>query len=163
MFATAGGPGGTADSPTTVADAPYPSQHLSATDANRLSRSSGGGGGGSGDDDGQPSGSKRWIWIVLFVAIALGLVAWRGLSGKEAAKAPAPAPVQAVAPAPEPPPPPPPPPAPRQLTVAKGDCLWRLSSTHLGDPHAWRRLLEANRGKIQNPDLIFPGQVIELP
>lgn len=168
MFATAGGPSGRDDSPTTVAGAPYPSQHLSATDADRLSRSSGAGGGGSGGDGGQSSGSRRWIWIVLLVAIALGLFAWCGLSGeREGAKAPPPAPVQAVAPAPAPEPPapqpPPPPPAPKQLTVAEGDCLWRLSSTHLGDPHAWRRLFEANRGRIRNPDLIFPGQVLDLP
>lgn len=161
MFAMAGGP---ADSPTTVADAPYPSQHLSATDANR-SRSSGGGGGGSGGGDGEPGGSKRWLWIVLLVALALGLVAWCGLSGKkeQVETAPAPAPVQAVAPAPEPPPPPPPPPAPKQLTVVKGDCLWCLSATHLGDAQAWRRLYEANRDKIRNPDLIYPGQVLDLP
>lgn len=165
MFAMAGGPGGTGDSPTTVADAPYPSQHLSATDANR-SRSSGGGG-GSGGGDGEPGGSKRWLWILLLVAIALGLFAWCGLSGKkeQAEKAPAPAPVQAVAPAPEPPPPPPPPPppAPKQLRVVKGDCLWRLSAAHLGDAEGWRRLYEANRDKIRNPDLIYPGQVFELP
>ena len=59
--------------------------------------------------------------------------------------------------------PPPPPPAPRQLTVVKGDCLWRLSGAHLGDAHGWRRLYEANRARIRNPDLIYPGQVFELP
>lgn len=160
MFAVAGGPGGPGNEPTTLADAPYPSQHLSATDANRLTRPAGG-----GDDDRPPTGS-RWVWIVPLVAIALGLLGWCGLSGKKepAATAPPPAPVQAVAPAPAPPPVvEAPPPAPRQLTVVRGDCLWRLSATHLGDPLAWRRLYDANRGKIRNPDLIYPGQAFELP
>lgn len=161
IFATASGPG---DAPTTIAEAPYPSQHLSATEAER-SRPGGGGGDGRG-----PGGSKRWIWIAVLILIALGLVAWCGLSGKKepVQSTPPPAPAQAVAPAPEPPPPPPPPPtppppAPKRLTVVKGDCLWRLSAAHLGDPHAWRRLYEANRGSIRDPDLIHPGQVFELP
>jgi nucleoid-associated protein YgaU len=160
MFAVAGGPSGD-DAPTTVAEAPYPSQHLSATDAER-SRP-----GGGGDDSGG-GGSKRWVWIVLLVAVAVGLLAWCGLSGKKerAAPTPPPAPVQAVAPAPAPeppPPPPPPPPAPRKLTVQKGDCLWRLAASHLGDAQAWRKLFEANRERIRNPDLIYPGQTFELP
>src|SRR5512138_1511884 len=49
FFATAGGPGDDGDAPTTVAQAPYPSNHLSATDAARSRPGGGGGGGSSGD------------------------------------------------------------------------------------------------------------------
>lgn len=168
LMATGGGTELPNDAPTTIAEAPYPSQHLSATDAAR-SRPSGGGGDGGGDG-GRPGGSGRWVWIVLVILAAAGFAVWFGVSKKEepVAKAPppAPAPVQAAAPEPPPPPPPAPPspaPALKQLTVAKGDCLWRLSAAHLGDPNAWRRLYETNRGKIRNPDLIYPGQTIELP
>lgn len=165
FFATAGGPED-GDAPTTVAQAPYPSQHLSATDAARARPGGGGDGGSSGGEGGGPGGSKRWVFIVVLILVALGIVAWCGLSKeKPVAEAPPPAPVQASAPAPTPPapPPPPPPPAPKQLTVVKGDCLWRLSEAQLGDAHAWRRIFEANRGRIRNPDLIYPGQVLELP
>lgn len=167
ILATSGSTADSGDAPTAVARAPYPSQHLSATDAARSRPEHGGGGGDAGGEEG-PGGSKRWIWIALLVLLGLAIVAGYALSKKEpVAKAPPLAPVEAVAPTPSPPPPPPPPTpgaaAPKQLTVAKGDCLWNLSASHLGGAQAWRRLFEANRGKIRNPDLIYPGQVLELP
>jgi len=168
MFAVAGGPGGSGpgDEPTTLADAPYPSQHLSATDASRLpARGSGDGGAGGGG----PGRSLRWLWILAAAATAVGLVArYTACSRQEVATNPAP-PAPTAPAAVEPPPPPPPPPAsvpapaPRQLTVVRGDCLWRLSATHLGDPLAWRRLFDSNRSRIRNPDRIYPGQILELP
>lgn len=68
-------------------------------------------------------------------------------------------------------------PAPVAWTVAPGECFWsvaeRVQTTHLGYAAAdgeivpyWRRLIEANRANLahpDNPDLIFPGQVFELP
>lgn len=166
-FAVAGGPGGSrsGDEPTTLADAPYPSQHLSATDASRLpARGSGDGGAGGGG----PGRSLRWLWILAAAAIAVGLVArYTACSRPEVATPPAPpapTPPPVVAPPPQPPPPPAPTaPAPRRVTVVRGDCLWRLSATHLGDPTAWRRLFDSNRRAIRNPDRIYPGQILELP
>ncbi|PJZ55516.1 lipoprotein LipL71 [Leptospira barantonii] len=45
------------------------------------------------------------------------------------------------------------------------DCLWRISKDkrHYGTAKLWRRIYEANRGKIKNPNLIFPKQVLLIP
>jgi nucleoid-associated protein YgaU len=49
--------------------------------------------------------------------------------------------------------------------VKKGDSLWRISgrADALGRPAEWRRIYEANRDRISNPDRIYPGQEIEIP
>jgi nucleoid-associated protein YgaU len=49
--------------------------------------------------------------------------------------------------------------------VRRGDSLWRISSQDqiYGDGAQWRRIYESNRGSIQNPDLIFPGQELSIP
>ncbi len=49
------------------------------------------------------------------------------------------------------------------IEVHSGDTLWHLAARHLGDPTAWPKLYELNRGQIQDPDLIFPGQQLALP
>lgn len=62
-------------------------------------------------------------------------------------------------------------------TVEPGQCFWSIAesvlATHLGRGPSeaeivpyWRRLVEANRSELahrDNPDLIFPGQVFEVP
>jgi hypothetical protein len=48
-------------------------------------------------------------------------------------------------------------------TVKKGDTLWDISGQYLQDPFRWPRVFEANRGKINDPDLIFPEQEFVLP
>jgi nucleoid-associated protein YgaU len=55
--------------------------------------------------------------------------------------------------------------ATRQWNVRRGDSLWRISSQDqvYGDGAQWRRIYESNRGSIQNPDLIFPGQELSIP
>ncbi|MFC1854033.1 LysM peptidoglycan-binding domain-containing protein, partial [candidate division CSSED10-310 bacterium] len=52
---------------------------------------------------------------------------------------------------------------PDTVTVNSGDTLWGLSSTHLKDPFLWPLLWENNMEEVQNPHLIYPGQVIKLP
>jgi nucleoid-associated protein YgaU len=32
-----------------------------------------------------------------------------------------------------------------------------------GSANAWRKIYEANKDKIKNPDLIYPGQVFTIP
>ena len=56
-----------------------------------------------------------------------------------------------------------PPDPPRQYTVVRGDCLSAICRRFYGDGTAavYRPLAAYNN--IQNPDLIFPGQVIRLP
>ncbi len=50
-------------------------------------------------------------------------------------------------------------------TVTKGECLWWISEyKHIyNDPFMWPLIYKANRDKIKNPDLIYPGQEFEIP
>ena len=48
-------------------------------------------------------------------------------------------------------------------TVVRGDTLWGIARRFLGDGLRWREIFEMNRDQIQNPNLIFPGQVFRLP
>lgn len=45
------------------------------------------------------------------------------------------------------------------------DCLWRIAgySFIYNNPTRWNLIFEANRNIIKDPDLIYPGQVIEIP
>ena len=51
----------------------------------------------------------------------------------------------------------------RTYTVVAGDSLSKIAQREYGDASQWRRIYEANRGTINNPDLIHPGQVLNLP
>ncbi|MCL2804682.1 MAG: LysM peptidoglycan-binding domain-containing protein [Treponema sp.] len=60
----------------------------------------------------------------------------------------------------------------RQYTVrtwrVERDCLWNIAgySWVYGDPWRWRDLYEANKSRMpdpDNPDLIEPGMVLEIP
>ncbi len=48
-------------------------------------------------------------------------------------------------------------------TVEKGDSLSRIAQAHYGNANAWKRIFEANRDVLDDPDRIFPGQVLKLP
>lgn len=54
-------------------------------------------------------------------------------------------------------------PGDRTHTVMSGDTLSRLARLYYQDAGAWRRIYEANRDRIRNPDLIYPGQVLIIP
>lgn len=54
-------------------------------------------------------------------------------------------------------------PSKRTYTVVSGDSLSKIAQREYGDAQQWRRIFEANRDKISNPDLIHPGQVLTLP
>jgi hypothetical protein len=49
------------------------------------------------------------------------------------------------------------------LEVEAGQNLWRIARNVYGTGHAYTIIYEANRSKIKNPDLIYPGQVFSLP
>jgi nucleoid-associated protein YgaU len=55
--------------------------------------------------------------------------------------------------------------APAAVTVREGDSHWRLSGRAdiYGDPRRWPRLYEANRDRIRDADLIYPGQELRVP
>jgi nucleoid-associated protein YgaU len=53
--------------------------------------------------------------------------------------------------------------AARTYTVVAGDSLSRIAQRELGDASKWRVIYDANRNEIDDPDRIFPGQVLKLP
>lgn len=64
--------------------------------------------------------------------------------------------------------------SPTTWTVTAGDSLWSIAhevmTDHRGGPVTdadvdpfWRQLVAANRARLADPDLVLPGQVIEVP
>ncbi|WP_417209868.1 LysM peptidoglycan-binding domain-containing protein [Antarctobacter sp.] len=51
----------------------------------------------------------------------------------------------------------------RTVTIQPGNTLWGISSKRYGDGMQYVRIFEANRERIRNPDLIYPGQIFNLP
>ena len=51
----------------------------------------------------------------------------------------------------------------RTYTIEKGDTLSGIAQRFYGKAKYWRQIHEANSAEIENPDRIFPGQVITLP
>lgn len=47
--------------------------------------------------------------------------------------------------------------------VERKDTLRVLAAKYYGNPNLWRGIAEANAQIINDPDLIFPGQVLEIP
>jgi nucleoid-associated protein YgaU len=52
---------------------------------------------------------------------------------------------------------------PRTITVQAGDSLSKIAKRELGDANKWHAIYEANKDRIKNPDLIYPGDVLTLP
>lgn len=64
--------------------------------------------------------------------------------------------------------------APDKWTVAPGDHLWSIAERRLAAARGhqpsdaevapyWRALIAANRDRLPDPDLLFPGQLLRLP
>lgn len=49
------------------------------------------------------------------------------------------------------------------IRVRRGDSLWRIAKRHLGNGKKWDKFYRLNKRKIDNPDLIYPGQTLILP
>jgi LysM repeat protein len=57
-------------------------------------------------------------------------------------------------------------PAPKKeatYTVKSGDCLWNIAKKYYGDGSKYKLIYEANKDKVQNPNLIYPNQVLTIP
>jgi nucleoid-associated protein YgaU len=50
-----------------------------------------------------------------------------------------------------------------EITVQPGHTLWAISSARYGEGVQYVRIFEANRDHIRDPDLIYPGQIFDLP
>ena len=53
--------------------------------------------------------------------------------------------------------------AAKRYTVVAGDSLSRIAKREYGDANAWHRIYDANRDIVKDPDLIYPGQTLEIP
>ena len=49
------------------------------------------------------------------------------------------------------------------VVVQPGNSLWRIARRRYGLGPQYVQIFEANRDQISNPDLIYPGQIFELP
>ena len=52
---------------------------------------------------------------------------------------------------------------PRHYTVRPGDTLSSIAQRFYGNPADWRGLYQANRSVIRNPNVIDPGEVLNVP
>lgn len=48
-------------------------------------------------------------------------------------------------------------------TVQSGDSLSKIALAHYGDAMKYVAIFEANQPMLENPDLIYPGQVLRIP
>ncbi|MBU2982704.1 LysM peptidoglycan-binding domain-containing protein [Lentibacter algarum] len=49
------------------------------------------------------------------------------------------------------------------VTVQPGATLWAIAAERFGNGTQYVQLYEANKDRIRDPDLIYPGQVFDLP
>ena len=47
--------------------------------------------------------------------------------------------------------------------VQPGDTLWAIAKKYYGDGNQYAKIFNANRDKIKNPNLIYPGQRLVIP
>lgn len=57
----------------------------------------------------------------------------------------------------------PPPPVKRYHIVGFGETLWGLAQKYYGNGLEWKRIYDANKDKIKNPNLIYPFQKLLIP
>lgn len=50
-----------------------------------------------------------------------------------------------------------------RVEIERGDALWRIARRIYGHGIQYTLIFEANRNQIDDPDLIFPGQVFTIP
>ena len=47
--------------------------------------------------------------------------------------------------------------------VEEGDTLWAIATATLGDGNKYPEIFEANKPMLDDPDKIYPGQVLRIP
>lgn len=53
--------------------------------------------------------------------------------------------------------------ATKEYVVVKGDTLSKIAKREYGHANDWKRIFEANRDILDDPDRIFPGQKLKIP
>jgi len=48
-------------------------------------------------------------------------------------------------------------------TIVSGDSLFTIAKKHYGNGAKWPKIYDANKDKIKNPNLIYPGQKLTIP
>jgi hypothetical protein len=48
-------------------------------------------------------------------------------------------------------------------TVVRDDTLWDLAQRYFSDPFQWRTIWNANRGVVEDPNWIYPDEVLTIP
>lgn len=48
-------------------------------------------------------------------------------------------------------------------TIKVGDNLWKIARKQYNDGKMWSKIYKANKNKIKDPDLIYVGDVLEMP
>ena len=48
-------------------------------------------------------------------------------------------------------------------TVTAGDNLSKIAKHFYGDANAWKKIFDANRDQLTDPDRIKPGQMLKIP
>jgi len=43
------------------------------------------------------------------------------------------------------------------------DCLWRIADKYYVNPKLWKKIYKANKKRIRNPNLIYPGWILKIP
>ncbi len=53
----------------------------------------------------------------------------------------------------------------KSIEIIPGDNLWKIAGFTwiYNNPRLWPKIFKANRDKIKDPDLIYPGQVFTIP
>lgn len=52
---------------------------------------------------------------------------------------------------------------PKTIVVKQDEWIYDIARREYGSIFAWRKIYEANKDKISDPDLIYPGQELILP
>lgn len=53
--------------------------------------------------------------------------------------------------------------APKIYEVVSGDSLSKIAKREYGNAGEWKRIFEANRDILKDPDKIYPGQKLKIP